>query len=86
MEVVVNGKAMGTVWKTPFTLDISSAIKAGTNNIEVKVTNLWVNRLIGDAQPNVTNKITYTALPFHQADGKLLPSGLLGPVSLKQVQ
>jgi len=46
------------------------------------VTNLWVNRLIGDAQPNVTNKITYTALPFYKADSPLLPSGLLGPVKV----
>ncbi|QJW91251.1 glycoside hydrolase [Spirosoma taeanense] len=81
-EVTVNGKSLGTVWKAPFKLDVGNALKAGENVIEVKVTNLWVNRLIGDAQPGVTSKITYTALPFYQADSKLLPSGLLGPVKL----
>ncbi|MFC5533854.1 glycosyl hydrolase [Rhodocytophaga aerolata] len=81
-EVIVNGKNIGTVWKKPFRVDITDAVKKGQNAIEIKVTNLWVNRLIGDAQPGVTNKITYTTMPFYQADSKLLPSGLLGPVKV----
>lgn len=63
-------------------VDVTNALKAGENKIEIKVTNLWVNRLIGDAQPNVTNKITYTTMPFYQANSKLQPSGLLGPVHI----
>ncbi|MCU7549728.1 glycosyl hydrolase [Chitinophagaceae bacterium LB-8] len=81
-EVTVNGKTMGVVWKKPFHVDITNAVKAGENTIEIKVTNLWVNRLIGDAQPGVTNKITYTTMPFYKAEDKLLPSGLLGPVKI----
>ncbi len=81
-EVIVNGQNMGVVWKTPFTLDISKALKKGENTLQVKVTNLWVNRLIGDAQPEVKEKITFTTMPFYQADGELLPSGLIGPVKL----
>ncbi|HEX4947844.1 MAG TPA: glycoside hydrolase, partial [Blastocatellia bacterium] len=81
-EVIVNGKNLGLLWKTPFKIDISSAAKMGENRLEVKVTNLWVNRLIGDQQPNVTNKITYTTMPFFQASSPLLPSGLLGPVQV----
>jgi hypothetical protein len=50
------------------------------NTIEIKVTNTWVNRLIGDAQPNETSKITFTTMPFYQADAPLLSSGLLVPV------
>ncbi|MDQ3291442.1 MAG: discoidin domain-containing protein [Bacteroidota bacterium] len=84
-EVIVNGKNMGTLWKKPFRVDITDALKKGKNTVEIKVTNLWVNRLIGDAQPGVTNKITFTTMPFYQADAKLLPSGLLGPVSVKSV-
>ncbi|GAB4037452.1 hypothetical protein GCM10028774_32800 [Spirosoma jeollabukense] len=79
-EVIVNGKNVGTVWKKPFRIDITDALKSGRNTVQIKVTNLWVNRLIGDAQPGVTNKITYTTLPFYKADAPLLPSGLLGPV------
>jgi len=79
-EVIVNGKSLGIVWKQPFRVDVTNALKAGDNKIEIKVTDLWVNRLIGDAQPGVTNKITYTTMPFYQANSKLLPSGLIGPV------
>jgi hypothetical protein len=84
-EVKVNGKLVGTVWKSPFKVNVTSALKTGDNKIEINVTNLWVNRLIGDAQPGVTNKITFTTMPFYQANSKLLPSGLLGPVKLISV-
>jgi hypothetical protein len=79
-EVVVNGKSLGVVWEKPFRVDVTHAFKPGANQVQIKVTNLWVNRLIGDAQPGVADKITYTSLPFYQADSKLQPSGLLGPV------
>jgi hypothetical protein len=85
-EVTVNGKSVGTVWKKPYRLDITSAVKAGSNAVSVKVTNLWVNRLIGDAQPGVTNKITFTTMPFYKADSPLLPSGLMGPVRVLEAK
>lgn len=83
--MIVNGKSLGIVWKQPFRVDVTNALKAGDNKIEIKVTDLWVNRLIGDAQPGVTNKITYTTMPFYQANSKLLPAGLLGPVKLVSI-
>jgi hypothetical protein len=73
-EVVVNGKSLGVVWKTPFRTDITSALKPGDNTIEIKVTNVWVNRLIGDAQPGAT-KVTYTTQPFYQANGRCCSRG-----------
>lgn len=85
-EVVVNGKSLGIVWKKPFRIDISGAMKPGKNILEVKVTNLWVNRLIGDQQPGIEKKITYTTMPFYQANSPLLTSGLLGPVSIVSVK
>lgn len=81
-EVIVNGKNLGILWKTPFRLDVTEAIKTGKNEVEIRVTNLWVNRLIGDQQPDVTNKITFTTMPFYQANSPLLPSGLIGPVRI----
>jgi hypothetical protein len=81
-EVSVNGKAMGIAWKPPFRVDVTDALKPGANAIEIRVTNLWVNRLIGDEQPGVTKKYTLTAQQFYRADSPLLPSGLLGPVVL----
>jgi hypothetical protein len=47
-EVSINGKPVGLLWKPPFYADITSAIVAGVNTVQVKVTNLWPNRLIGD--------------------------------------
>ena len=49
-EVKVNGKSLGIVWKSPFTLDLTGAIKSGPNELVVEATNLWVNRLVGDEQ------------------------------------
>jgi alpha-L-rhamnosidase/F5/8 type C domain/Glycosyl hydrolases family 2, sugar binding domain len=79
-EVILNGKNMGTAWKKPFKLDITEGVKKGENTLDIKVTNLWVNRLIGDAQPNVKNKITFTTMPFYRGQEPLLPSGLIGSV------
>jgi hypothetical protein len=79
-EVFINGKNMGTAWKKPFKMDITEGVKTGLNTIDIKVTNLWVNRLIGDAQPDVKNKLTFTTMPFYQANSPLLPSGLMGAV------
>ena len=48
--VSVNGTRFPVLWKAPFLLDIKSALKEGDNLIEVDVTNLWPNRMIGDEQ------------------------------------
>ncbi|GAB3428245.1 glycosyl hydrolase family 2 protein [Flindersiella endophytica] len=79
-EVTVNGESAGVLWTPPFQADITGALKPGTNTLEIKVTNLWPNRLIGDLQPNTTKKYTWTSLNVLRADSPLLPSGLLGPV------
>ena len=47
-EVLLNGVNLGVLWKPPFKVDVTSALKSGNNRLEVKVTNLWPNRLIGD--------------------------------------
>ncbi|MBU6207323.1 MAG: glycoside hydrolase, partial [Alphaproteobacteria bacterium] len=80
--VSLNGKPVGSVWHTPYRIDISAATIPGRNHLEIKVANLWLNRLIGDAQPGVTHKITWTALPTYRADAPLPVSGLIGPVRL----
>ncbi len=84
-EVVINGKPLGIVWKAPFRVDITDALKPGANSLEVRVTNLWVNRLIGDAQPDAAKKYTYTTQSFYPANSPLAPSGLLGPVRIARI-
>ena len=80
--VRVNGQAVGTVWKRPYELDIGAAVKPGANTLEVEVVNTWLNRLVGDEQPGV-QLVTATAKKVWKADTKLLPAGLLGPVTLR---
>jgi hypothetical protein len=49
-QVKVNGYNLGVLWKVPFRVEITNAIHAGRNLVEIKITNLWPNRLIGDQQ------------------------------------
>jgi len=49
-EVKVNEREMGILWKPPFRLDVSDVLKSGENALEIRVVNLWPNRLIGDEQ------------------------------------
>ncbi len=78
-EVTVGGKSVGVAWRPPFQVDITDAVRVGDNAVEIRVTNLWPNRMIGDKQPGAT-KITFATNDPFKADSPLLPSGLLGPV------
>ena len=80
-EVSVNGRQAGAVWHAPYQLEIGRLVKQGTNQLEVRVADRWVNRLIGDAQPGA-KKVTWTSLDTFKVDAPLLPSGLIGPVIL----
>ena len=84
-DVRVNGVDLGILWKTPYKVDVTGAIKPGKNDIEIKVTNLWVNRMIGDQQPWALKKYAFADFSPYKADSPLLPSGLLGPVRIVSV-
>jgi len=49
-EVTLNGQPAGILWKPPFRLDVTRLLMPGRNRLEIKVTNLWVNRMVGDEQ------------------------------------
>jgi len=80
--ISVNGEPLGTVWKTPYRIEVTRALRPGSNRIGIAVTNLWVNRLIGDQQSWSLRKYTYADFAPYKADAPLMPSGLLGPVDL----
>ena len=82
-EVWVNGTYAGTSWWAPDRVDITRAVRAGTNRVEVRVANLWVNRLIGDLQPGA-ERVAETFAPTYLPDAPLRPAGLIGPVRLLQ--
>jgi len=49
-SVKLNGQDFGTLWKPPFRVEVTGAIREGQNALDVQVVNLWPNRLIGDEQ------------------------------------
>jgi hypothetical protein len=80
-EVKLNGKDLGVCWKTPYRVDITSAAKDGENLLEVKVVNLWPNRMIGDESlPEDSERHpdgTLVKWPEWLKDGSPSPSGRL---------
>jgi hypothetical protein len=81
-DVAVNGKDLGILWKAPFRIDVTGVLTPGSNQLVIQVTNLWVNRMIGDQQPWALKKYAFTDFMPYKADSPLLPSGFLGPVRL----
>jgi hypothetical protein len=49
-EVTLNGTNLGVVWTAPWRVEVTDAIRPGKNKLEIAVTNVWANRLIGDEQ------------------------------------
>jgi hypothetical protein len=65
--VRVNGRELGKLWKPPFRLDVTAAVHPGVNDLEVRVTNLWPNRLIGDE--HLPPEYTYDVAAFGAIGG-----------------
>lgn len=110
-EVFLNAKNLGTIWCAPFQMEVSTAIRGGANQLEIKVANLWPNRMIGDVQfpgateqsasgrrnglatvwpdwlikggPLPAGRVTWSAYEPFKQDSPLLPSGLIGPVTIR---
>lgn len=83
-RVKVNGRDLGLWWSAPFRADVTDALRAGDNQLEIVVTNYWANRLIGDEQPDA-RRTTFAPIRPYTADSPLRPSGLLGPVRLLSI-
>ncbi len=80
--VTINGKRFATLWHPPYEVDVTEALQVGSNEVQVEVTNLWINRLIGDQQTGVRQMVTLTTGPTYEQSAPLRVSGLLGPVRL----
>jgi len=78
-QVKVNGKDCGIAWKPPYRVEITGALQPGENTLEIKVVNLWINRMIGDEQlPEDSDREprgTLKSWPAWLAEGKPSPTG-----------
>jgi len=88
-EVTLNGKRLGLVWLPPYRIDVSGVLQAGKNKLEVKVANLWANRLNGDSLLPESKRFTRSNLDRIQTDPTSdssygqVPSGKKRPIYTK---
>lgn len=82
--VLVNGKEIDTLWKAPFAVEIGRHLRKGENSLEVRVANLWANRLIADAGLAEDKRLSWTTFNPYKSTDALYPSGLIGPVTLRR--
>lgn len=84
-RVTVNGDDRGVAWTLPWKVEITGALRKGRNELEVEVTNQWTNRLVGDERGSWGDRgrpYTYATYRHYNDSSPLLPSGLLGPVTI----
>ncbi|MGB8845240.1 MAG: glycosylhydrolase-like jelly roll fold domain-containing protein, partial [Terracidiphilus sp.] len=87
-EISVNGKPVGMVWAPPYRVDVTSALKPGLNKVEIKVTNEWTNRIVGDRLMPPEKRVLSQTVPAPRRGGAFFgprepaESGLLGSVKL----
>lgn len=81
-RVKLNGKDLGVLWTPPFRVDVSETLKPGQNTLEASVVNSWRNRLVGDRDLPPHERYTRTNITL-RPEWQLLPSGLLGPVTIQ---
>ncbi|WP_205702882.1 glycosyl hydrolase [Botryobacter ruber] len=84
-EVLVNGKQLDVVWKAPYQVDVTDVLRPGNNLLEIKVTNEWTNRLVGDKAAGPDKKVLDTYIAPFGGQYELAESGLLGPVKVISV-
>jgi hypothetical protein len=85
--VYVNGKEAGTVWHPPYRLDITELLHAGSNDLRIVVGNLAINEMAGHAPPDYRLLNLRYGRRFSPEGGRIsepLPSGLLGPITLRE--
>jgi hypothetical protein len=91
VEITLNKTDLGVLWKPPFIVDITRAVRAGNNQLELAVTNTWRNRLMGDHDKAENERTTFVVpmlrkgkpwLPGEPGD-ELAPAGILGPAQIR---
>jgi hypothetical protein len=87
-QVYVNDQLAGYVWHPPFRVELSTCLKPGKNELRIVVGNTAINELAGTSLPNY--RLLYSRYgmlfqPQGMNDLQPLPSGLLGPITLIEI-
>jgi hypothetical protein len=82
-RVKLNGRDLGIVWTAPWRVDISGVVKEKGNELDIEVVNTWLNRMVGDAHVPPEKRLAKTNAKY-PPNQPLMPSGLLGPVTIKK--
>ena len=87
-EVHVNDAPAGVAWMRPYRCDITRMMRSGRNRIRVEVTNLLINKILGDGPIDYSDVYAKYGKRFPAGEEwdvvrEPLPSGLLGPVCLR---
>ena len=85
-KVSVNGQYAGGLWTPPYKLDISRFVREGSNELDIKVVNTWVNRLIGDSRLPANQRKTWIPYNTFKPEDALQSSGLFGPVKIEALR
>lgn len=85
-DVYVNGVRCGTAWTYPYRVNIGKALKNGSNDVRIDVSNTWANRLMADHALPKDQQITWTNAVYRLENKPLLPAGLIGPVKIVQLK
>ena len=65
-EVSLNGRDFPVLWQSPWLVDVTDALVPGQNELRIRVTNTWVNRLIGDE--HLPEDTTWRPMKAHASD------------------
>ena len=84
-QLKLNGHDLGVLWRPPFRVNLTAALQSGRNTLEIRVANLWPNRMIGDAALPVADRFTWSSYEPFTKDSELPKSGLIGPVILHRL-
>ena len=84
-SVKINGINIGTKWIAPFKLNLNGSVNEGENTIEIEVVNVWRNRITGDSKLSLDKRTTWLLDDKITSEESLIPSGLIGPVTIQSV-
>lgn len=81
--ISVNGHEAGSIWKSPYRIDVTALVHAGKNHLEIEVFNTAINTLAGRSLPDyrlLNLRYGQKFTPQDMENLKPLPSGILGQV------